>query len=232
MSGFFSKDAILLGTMVKSPALYVLMLFAALLTAFYSFRMVFLTFYGKPKDQEIFNHAHESPPLMTIPLWILAVLSVVGGLINLPFVLTLEHWLEPVVGYHEVPALTFELLAITLSVIIALLGFAMAYSRYMTEEGWVERLASNFTWLTPWLENAYYVDEFYNKAIVQPLLGLSNWFAGFDRKGIDRVVNGVGTVSMTFSNRLRSFQTGMIPMYALGIFIGVVAVLAYFVFAA
>ncbi len=232
MSGFFSKDAIMLGTLAKSPSLYVVELLAALLTAFYSFRMVFLTFYGEPKDQEIYDNAHESPRLMTIPLWILAVLSIVGGVINLPFVLTLEYWLEPVIGYHEVPPLTLELLAITMSVIIALLGFAMAYSRYMTKEGWVERLAANFDWLTPWLENAYYVDEFYNKVIVQPLWSLSNWFAGFDRKGIDRVVNGVGTTSMAFSDRLRYFQAGMIPMYALGIFLGVVAVLAFFVFIA
>ncbi len=232
MSGFFSKDAILLGTLTKNPVLYAIELFAAFLTAFYSFRMVFLTFYGKPRDQELYDHAHESPPAMTIPLWILAGLSIVGGVINLPFVLTLEKWLEPVIGHHEEPALTLELFAILMSVIIALLGFFTAYSRYITREQWVERLAGNFAWLTPWLENAYYVDEFYNRVIVQPLWRVSEWFAGFDRKGIDRVVNEVGTGSLAVSGWLRRFQTGVIPTYALGIFIGVVAVLAYFVFIA
>ncbi|MCB9139410.1 MAG: hypothetical protein H6642_13800 [Caldilineaceae bacterium] len=98
-------------------------LITALMTAFYSFRMVFLTFYGEPKDQELYDHVHESAPLMTIPLWILAGFALVGGIINLPFVLTLDRWLEPVVGLHEEPLLTLELFAIIASVVISLFGF-------------------------------------------------------------------------------------------------------------
>ncbi|MCB0044406.1 MAG: NADH-quinone oxidoreductase subunit L [Caldilineaceae bacterium] len=230
MSGFFSKDAILLGALVKDPFLYVLGLITALMTAFYSFRMVFLTFYGEPKDQELYDHVHESAPLMTIPLWILAGFALVGGIINLPFVLTLDRWLEPVIGLHEEPLLTLELFAIIMSVVISLFGFYMAYTRYIRKDPWVERFAANFSGLTPWLQNAYYVDDFYKRAIVQPLLRLSEQFAKFDRKGIDRIVNDVGAYSLAAGDWLRRFQTGVIPGYAMGIFIGVVAVLVYFVF--
>ncbi|MCB9139411.1 MAG: hypothetical protein H6642_13805 [Caldilineaceae bacterium] len=94
----------------------------------------------------------------------------------------------------------------------------------------MERFAANFSGLTPWFQNAYYVDDFYKRAIVQPLLRLSEQFAKFDRKGIDRIVNDVGAYSLAAGDWLRRFQTGVIPGYAMGIFIGVVAVLVYFVF--
>lgn len=79
---------------------------------------------------------------MTIPLWILAALAIAGGLLNLPFVLTLEKWLEPALGHHEEPLLTLELLAITLSVIIALFGLVIAVARYMRNESWPSRLGN------------------------------------------------------------------------------------------
>ncbi len=233
LAGFFSKDAILLGALVNNPFLYAIGLVTALLTAFYSFRAVFVPFFGEPRDQHLYDHAHESPPLMTTPLWILAALSVLGGLLNLPFVLTMEHFLEPAVGHHESPLLTLELLTITLSVIVAVFGAIMAWAYYQTTEPWPRRLASGFSWLEPALQRRWYVDEFYWNYIVAPLRQLSTWFASvFDQRVIDGTVNWFASTSARLGEQARRIQTGAIPAYALSILVGVVALVAYFVFSA
>ncbi len=233
MSGFFSKDAILLGALSKNVLLYGIGLFTALLTAFYSFRAVFVPFHGSPRHQRLYNHAHESPPLMTGPLWVLAILSIFGGVLNLPFVLTLERWLEPALGHHEEPLLTLELIAITLSVIVAVFGFLMAYARYQTSEAWPRRLAAPFASLQPVVERKWYVDEFYMAVVVNPVRRLADWFADVvDEQWIDGAVNGVGRLSLTWGEQIRRLQNGVVPAYALSILLGVVAVVAYFVFGA
>ncbi len=233
LSGFFSKDAILLGALIYNPVLFVIGVITALLTAFYSFRAVFVPFFGEPRDQELYDHAHESPPLMTTPLWILAALSILGGLLNLPFVLTLEHWLEPSVGHHDAPPLTPELFAITVSVIVAIFGAIMAWARYQTDEPWPRRLAAAFNWLEPVVQHKWYVDEFYMSAIVMPLRRLATWFAAvFDQQWIDGTVNWVARSSSQLGERVRKVQTGAIPAYALSILVGVVVLVAYFVFSA
>ncbi|MCC6169559.1 MAG: NADH-quinone oxidoreductase subunit L [Caldilineaceae bacterium] len=233
LSGFFSKDAILLGALAANPFLYVIGLVTALLTAFYSFRALLVPFYGEPRDRHLYDHAHESPPLITTPLWILAALSILGGLLNLPFVLTLDKWLEPALGAHEAPLLTLELLAITLSVIAALFGAVMAWARYMTNEPWPRRLASRFSWLEPALQRRWYVDDFYWNYIVVPLRNLSTWFATvFDQQVIDGAVNWFATTSIQLGERARRIQTGAIPAYALSILVGVVVLVAFFVFSA
>ena len=230
MSGFFSKDAILLGA-IEYPFLYAIGLLTALLTAFYSFRAAIVPFYGEPRDPEVYDHAHESPPLMTRPLQVLAVLSIIAGLINLPFILSLDHFLEPSIGYHEPHGLAQELLAILLSSFIALLGVTMAVARYTgASENWMQRVARGFSSLNPLLEHKWYVDDFYRTAIVNPLLTLSRWFAiVFDRRLIDGLVNGVGRLSMLTGEGARRIQNGAIPTYALSILVGVVAVVIYFV---
>ena len=230
LSGFFSKDAILLGTLVANPILYVVGLVTALLTAIYSFRAVFVPFLGTPRDKRLYNHAHESPPLMTIPLWILAVLSIVGGVLNLPFVLTLERWLEPALGHHTEPSLSLELLALTLSMVIALFGFVIAVARYLRNESWSRRLGEMFKGLAPALEHKWYVDEFYSVAIVQPIRRSSEWLAKvFDQRFIDGIVNGTATLTTRIGERARRLQSGAIPNYALGILLGVVGLVAFFI---
>jgi NADH-quinone oxidoreductase subunit L len=233
LAGFFSKDAILLGALVSSPLLYTVGLATALLTAIYSFRAVFLTFLGTPRDKRLYNHAHESPALMTIPLWILAALSIVAGVLNLPFVLTLEGWLEPALGHHTAPSLTIELLTITLSVIVALFGLVIAVARYLRSERWSKRMGDSFKGMSPALERKWYVDEFYNAILVNPLRRASEWFAReFDQKFIDGIVNGSANLSASLGERTRRLQSGAIPAYALGILIGVVGLLAFFVISA
>ena len=230
LSGFFSKDAILLGALVKNPILYAIGLVTALLTAIYSFRSVFVPFFGTPRDKRLYNHAHESPSLMTIPLWILATLSVLAGALNLPLVLTEEIWLEPSIGQHLPPLLTLELLAITLSVIISFLGLAIAIALYLRNEGWPRRLQGMFKGLVPAIEHKWYVDGFYNAAIVQPIRLVADLFAEvIDSRVIDGIVNGVGSSSAALGEWTRKLQSGAIPNYALSILIGVVALVAYFV---
>ncbi|CAN5843855.1 NADH-quinone oxidoreductase subunit L [soil metagenome] len=233
MSGFFSKDAILTGALEANPALYAIGLFTALLTAFYSFRAVFIPFYGKPRDKNLYDHAHESPALMTTPLWILAALALVGGVLNLPFVASLEHWLEPALGQHEEPFLTYELLALTLSAIIAVVGYLLAYERYLKNSPRARQLTEPFKAFQSLAEHKWYVDEFYNRIIVNPIRRSSEVLATFiDRTVIDGFVNWLPQVSQTLGDNVRYLQNGAVPTYALSILVGVTVIVAYFVFAA
>jgi len=230
LAGFFSKDAILVNVLVANPILYGIGIVTALLTAIYSFRAVFVTFMGQPRDKRLYNHAHESPSLMTIPLWILAILAVAGGLLSLPFIQTMDGWLETALGPHHEPSLTLELLGITLSVVVALFGLVIAVARYLQNESWPRRMADGFQGLVPTIEHKYYVDEFYNALIVNPSRRLSEWFAQFfDPKILDGAVNGIAKISGQLGEYARQLQTGAIPTYALSILIGVVALVAYFV---
>jgi NADH-quinone oxidoreductase subunit L len=233
LSGFFSKDAILAGALAHNPALYIIGLFTALLTAFYSFRAVFVPFFGKPRDHHLYDHAHESPSRMTLPLQILAVLAIVAGVLNLPFVGSLEHWLEPAIGHIEEPNLSIELIALTLSTIIAVFGILLAYARYLSKERWAANLVKPFAVFQSGAEHKWYVDEFYVATLINPLRALSGWFAQVvDKREIDGLVNGVGKVSLQLGDRVRRLQTGAVPTYALSILVGVVAVVAILLFGA
>ncbi|GAG53621.1 unnamed protein product, partial [marine sediment metagenome] len=232
LAGFFSKDAILVGALAEQPLIYAVGITAALLTAFYSFRAAFVPFFGKPRDKALYDQAHESPRMITIPLWILAFLTAFAGLVNLPFVLSLEHWLEPALGLHEEPDLILELAAILISAIVAIFGLIMAIALYIRKETWPRTLAKPFLGLQPALDHKWYVDEFYMKFIVTPLRSLANWSATtVDQTVIDGTVNGIGKVSIQVGNWTRRLENGSIPTYALSILVGVVALIAYFVFA-
>ncbi len=192
---------------------------------------MFVTFFGKPRDQRLYNHAHESPATMTIPLWILAALSVFGGLINLPFVLTLEKWLEPSLGMHSEPGLVMELIALTLGILVAAFGLTIAYAWYIRDEEWPRRMASVFDSLQPAIRHRWYFDEFYANRVVLPLRRMADWLAEtVDRKFIDGTVNGIGRVALAVGDEARKLENGAIPSYALSIVLGVVVLIAYLVF--
>jgi NADH-quinone oxidoreductase subunit L len=232
LSGFFSKDAILVAALDKNVAIYVVGAVTALLTAFYSFRALFVTFHGEPRDAHIAAHVHESPRIMTIPLWILAFFAAVAGVINLPFVLTLEYWLEPAIGHHEAPGVAVELLGILLSILISFFGLLMAWAYYIRHEAWPANLAKPFSFLRNLIDHKWYVDELYGAVIVRPLIAVSGWFARvFDPKVIDGAVNAVGDVTVDAGEAVRKLQNGAIPTYAFSIFLGVVVVLIYFILA-
>jgi NADH-quinone oxidoreductase subunit L len=167
---------------------------------------MFLTFFGKSRvSHEAEHHLHESPPVMTIPLIILAILSFVGGWIGIPAVLGgsnhLEHWLEPVFSSgahimeehfgHAEQAHSTEYLLMALSVAIAATGVALAYYFFLKNRAAADRLATSFSGVHRTLENKYYVDEVYNTVFVQGMaMGGGSALSEFDRNVIDGGVNG------------------------------------------
>ncbi len=217
-SGFFSKDAILLSAFEKSPVLYSVALFTALLTAFYMFRLLFITFTGKFRGtQEQEHHLHESPVSMTIPLIILAVLSIIGGFVGIPEVFMpgadkLGEFLSPVIashGEHTVSHSTeYMLMGLSTGLVILMIIFAwIKFKNYQRSE------ATGFGKV---LENKWYVDELYEKIIVNPLNKLGNFFSSiFEKSVIDNMVNGVGKIVNYGSRQMRLLQSGQVGNYVL-----------------
>ena len=225
LSGFFSKDEILAGAFAAhgyGPVLYGITLFAALLTAFYMFRLYFITFTGKFRgthEQE--HHLHESPSAMTIPLIVLAILSVVGGYVGVPEALGGHHelgaWLSPVVRstVHHLDHDT-EYILMGLSTVLVIISIFIAWSKYKNykEEG-------EATGFGKVLQNKWYVDELYQAIIVKPLMSLSAFFNNVvEKKGIDGFVNGVGKAVQYSSRQLRLLQSGQVGLYVLLMVIG------------
>jgi len=246
LSGFFSKDEILFRAFVSGHTwIWLIGLIAAALTAFYMFRLVFLTFYGDFRgEKSVAAHVHESPPTMTIPLIILAVFSIIGGYIGLPKALAggawFEGWLEPVLthpGLHSLhesaahPALSTEYLLMALSIIVALAGILLAYQMYRKNPDMPAKLAKRLKTTYNVLLHKYYVDEIYNAVVVQPLLRGSEVLSDlFDMKGIDGLVNGVGWVIVATGKGVRRIQTGFVQNYALFMGMGILILLGYLLF--
>ncbi len=244
-AGFFSKDEILASAWVTpyfpgvGKIIYVMGTLAAFCTSFYMYRLVYLTFYGKFRgthEQE--HHLHESPASMTVPLIVLAALSVFGGLLGLPHVIGhnfLAEWLHPVIpelpGLHDIHiAAQTEWLVMGLSTLIAVAGWFVARGLYR-EKGNASDVA--FEQRSPGLahaiENKWYVDELYGAIVVRPLEALSRFFW----KGIDALIDGLaamlGYVVRGFGEIMRFFQTGNVRNYALMFFIGVLVFIAFLV---
>jgi NADH-quinone oxidoreductase subunit L len=240
LSGFFSKDAILTSAFANGQYfVWVLGISGAVLTAFYMFRLIFLTFHGKERlTPEAKAHLHESPPVMTVPLMILAFFSIVAGYIGLPVVLGknvnwIEHFLHPVIaGAHEVHlSLSTEWLLIFISVAVALFGIYMAYIFYMKKPQIPHNLAQRFPGLYRLLFNKYYVDEIYNATIVNPMIkGSEMVYNNFDLKVIDGTANGSAKTAGFFGKVFSYFQTGLLKDYALIFLLGAIILLGYLLF--
>jgi NADH-quinone oxidoreductase subunit L len=235
-SGFFSKDEILAGAFFAGkPAIFALGLVGAALTAFYMGRLLFLTFLGRSRvDHEVAHHVHESPPVMTVPLAILAVLAAGAGAWGLPGAhgSAIGRFLAPVLaGGHEAEAArhgpAWALMAV--SVAAALAGLLVAWEMYVRGRADLAKVGVPQNAIHRLLLNKYYVDELYDRAIVQPIFALSRWCAEvFDAGVIDGAVNGVATVVERAARRLRRYQTGFVMNYALSMLVGVVALLGWF----
>lgn len=222
-SGFFSKDEILAGAFAQSPVLYAIGLGTALLTAFYMFRLYATTFRGTFRgthEQE--HHLHESPSAITIPLIILAVLSIAGGYIGIPEYMAhgahlLKDFLQPVFAgsyktlqAHEVSHET-EWMLTGLSTILILAMVIIAWIKYSKRPETGD--AKGFGKI---LANKWYVDELYNRIIVKPLEWMGGFFNSFFEKYIvDGVVNGVGKLVNYSSRQLRLLQSGQVGSYVL-----------------
>ncbi|HEY9535565.1 MAG TPA: NADH-quinone oxidoreductase subunit L [Mucilaginibacter sp.] len=238
-SGFFSKDEILAAAYAHNPTYYVVGVITAMLTSFYMFRMMYLTFWGKFRgthEQE--HHLHESPASMTIPLVVLAVLSAVAGFIGVPAVLGGHHelhaFLSPVfdgsaklLGEHELSG-SIEWTLMGISVAGALAAMAYAYVKYVknahvpVEDTEERSILSNLSY------HKFYVDEIYDFLIRRPLDALSGFFYDLvERLGIDGLVNDLGKGTIETSKALRLLQTGNVGFYIFMMVAGIVAILIY-----
>jgi NADH-quinone oxidoreductase subunit L len=211
LSGFFSKDEILWRAFISPYGTGWLLWFVGFvtagLTAFYIWRLMFLTFFGKSRvSHEAEHHLHESPPVMTIPLIVLAVLSLAGGWIGWPAALggsnRFEHWLEPVfepaarilqseAAQEVAHSASQEYLLMFLSVAMAGLGVFLAYTLFLKRQEIADRLAQSYGGVHRLLQNKYYVDEIYGALFVNGLAkGGGTALGKFDSSVIDGGVNG------------------------------------------
>ena len=209
-SGFFSKDAILVAAYHHAPWMYWAGTITAGLTAFYVFRAMFLTFFGEYRGHE---HPHESPRVITVPLMVLAVLSLIGGFIRIPV------WLEKFFPAPEAPE-EFSLVAI--SVAAGLIGIALAWLMYIAKPALADSVASRLGALYRLVYNKYFVDEIYDTVVVKPLVNGSRvvLWRGMDAGLIDGAANGIGAQSQGFGGWLKLFQSGNIRSYATWVLLG------------
>ncbi|HET7340126.1 MAG TPA: NADH-quinone oxidoreductase subunit L [Methylomirabilota bacterium] len=228
-AGFFSKDEILaaaLGT--EHRWIFALLIAGAFMTAFYTFRLLFLTFSGPPRmAKDVLHHAHESPWVMTAPLLALALLTFVAGFaLGLPSEESnIARLLAPVFAPHEAG---HSIVVVALSVIIFTAGLALAYYMYKLTAVRAEAIGQPRTALQALLINAWYVDWLYDRLIVQPLYALSVVLARvFDLGVIDGIVNGVAGGVAAWGAGLRRLQSGYVVNYALTMLAGAVIVIAF-----
>jgi NADH-quinone oxidoreductase subunit L len=219
-AGFFSKDEILLHAWEHNKLIWVLGLTTSVITAFYMFRLLFLTFFGNFRgtlEQKL--HLHESPKVMTLPLMALAVLSVLGGVINFPEVFggksTLHQFLSPLfvaTENNDVSHFT-EWLLMGVAVAGAVVGLIWAWYRFVRMKKVPAGDDAARSILSNLFFHKYYVDEIYNLLIEKPVLWLSSVFHWLDVNVIDRLVNGVGAFVIWAGSRVRMVQSGTIGFY-------------------
>lgn len=257
-SGFFSKDEILWQAFANpfhgglNIVLWVIGAIAACFTAFYMFRLVFMTFFGECRiNPKVKDHLHESPAVITIPLIVLGFLAVVGGYLGIPKLIGsvfggipnyLEHWLEPVFeqayeysntyvhqGAHHSHALEWGLMG--LSVVIAVVGISIAYTLYVANNEIPKKFTSAFPALHKAVYNKWYIDELYDAVFVNPCKGLGRLlWKGFDVVIVDGIVNGVAKIVQGCSYALKGLQSGYIHNYAFGMAAGVVVMVGVYLF--
>jgi NADH-quinone oxidoreductase subunit L len=235
-AGFFSKDAILLGAFASHHyVIYAIGLVTAVLTAYYTFRVIFRVFFVAPADTHAVEHAHESPSVMLRPLTVLMILSIIGGLIGTPWYPAFDHFLEPVFGesHHEIShSLEYTLMGVAL--LIALIGIGVAALFHYKKPQIAERLVAEnglVKGIHRILYNKWYVDEIYNALFVRPIYWFSDriLFRIIDVNIIDGIVNDVAAFLRGTGRVFRSLQTGDARTYAVAILIGTLALIAYFV---
>jgi NADH-quinone oxidoreductase subunit L len=228
-AGFWSKDEILTSVFARGGlwvVLWAVGLLTALLTAAYMSRMMYLTFFGERRWEEGVQ-PHESPKVMVLPLAVLAVASLVGGLVNTPWRLGLEHFLDPVFAAVKptVPGEgSIQVVLAVVSASVALAGILLATVFYL----WRRRPAEEGgIWAA--LRGGYYLDDLYARVLVGGGGAVSRFAAStIDQKGVDGLVNGVGALTTLVGRKLRPLQSGFVRSHSLGLLVGAVALLVWF----
>jgi len=249
LSGFWSKDEIIGSTLGSNPIFLIGALLVAFMTSFYMFRLCFLTFFGTPRSQEKYDHAHESPKSMTGPLVFLAVLSVCAGWVGIPW---LKHgYSMAIVSFNGHPHhAEAHIWLMIVSTIVAISGILLAYLMYFKKSISPDAMAERFKPIYTFLYNKWYFDEAYDFLIIQPVYSLANFLWAFDAKVIDGlvnlqatitvwlstvkfwidayivdgIVNGLGLVTGAASSVLRLLQTGRLAHYLLVILFGLIVI--------
>jgi len=234
LAGFFSKDAILALAFEASPIKWGLGVFAALLTTFYMFRMLYLTFFGEFRGtQHQKEHLHESPLLMTIPLMILATLTVLSGFIDVPHVLGGHNWFShylaaanialPEVS-HISASTEFILMGTALTLVV--LVIIITYVLYVAKKTSPAASESEMSFLDKLSYNKFYVDELYDLVVVKPIALLSDFNSNIiEKQFIDRIVNVSGKSIQWSGKTIRYIQSGDVNTYAIFMVIGIVVIL-------
>jgi NADH-quinone oxidoreductase subunit L len=230
LAGFFSKEGILTAAFEANRAVWALLLIGAFMTAFYSFRMIFLAFFGAPRmSKEVAHHVHESPPTMTVPLIVLAALTVVTGFaLGTPsdHVTGFQRHLAPVFAVHA--GEHGGIVLWVLSAVVAIAGILLAWFVYANGPVRADDIGRPRTVVHRLLLNAWYVDWLYDRAIVRPLFALCEFLARvFDTRVVDGGVNGLGRIVVAWAQSLRRLQTGYVVNYALTMLAGAVVIVGF-----
>jgi NADH-quinone oxidoreductase subunit L len=229
-SGFFSKDEILMTTFEHNIGLWIIASLASVMTAFYMFRLLYLTFFKNFRGtEEQKHHLHESPALITFPLIVLAILATIGGIISLPGNSWLNGYLTPlfIAKAHEANGFgTTEYSLMGVAVLGGIIGIAIAYMKYV-KQSQVPSEDSEITGFSKVLYNKYYVDEIYNFVIVKPLYAMSKFFRDTLEPALSRFVYGFGSVANAIGTQGKTLQNGSIGFYLFAFVLGVSAILIY-----
>lgn len=240
-AGFWSKDDIL-GSVWRDGKylLWAVGLIAAFITAFYTFRMIFLTFFGKSRlDEETEHHVHESPWSMLVPLIVLAVASTLGGFLGLPGKLgVIQHFLEPVfapaneiLGLEEHALTAADYVLMVVSLVVAMAGIVVAWLMYVRRVDLPLKVGARLQPLYRVVFNKFYVDEFYAATFVRVTVDGSRWvWHQFDEAVIDGGAHGLAWLWQSLGVLGRRLQTGRVQHYLLGIFIGLFVIATVVVF--
>jgi len=227
LSGFFSKDLILAFAFQRSPVVFGLLLFGALLTTFYMFRLLFLVFFGTYRGKA---HPHESPLTMTIPLMVLAVLSVVGGVLNLPHLFgghePMKHFLETAADgirfeHLELSAMT-EIILMSITTTLVGIVIYMAYGRF-AQKATLEGSEADMPFLKRLIAQRWRIDEMYRVLFEKPYAWLStNLFAVAEKKVMVPIMTGVGDAATRVGDVVRKVQTGNASFHLLAMLCGLI----------
>lgn len=229
-AGFWSKDEILLIAFEHNLVLWIIGSIASIMTAFYMFRLMYLTFFKDFRGtEEQKHHLHESPGLITFPLIILAILATIGGLINLPGNNWLNHYLAPLFSKVEHEAHAFGTLEYTLmgvATLGAIIGIVIAYVKYIKQNN-IPSEDAEITGITKVLYNKYYVDEAYNILFVNPINTISKFFRDYVETTLSNLVFGLAKITTYLGFQGRKIQNGSIGLYLFAFVVGLTVILSY-----